>query len=210
MIWMVSRQNPTCLRSDEELVRLAHSGNRSAVESLLCRFRPLVEHKARGYFLLGAEHDDVVQEGMIGLYKAIRDFRGDRAAMFRGFADVCVTRQILTAVKMATRHKHQPLNSYLSLYVSPSGDPDADGCLLDTIPDAHALDPMEHAIGSCHASSCLDNVRSVLSSLEKQVLDAYLQGKTYREMSCEFSCLPKTIDNALQRVRKKIGESLCA
>ena len=208
MIWLASRQNTSCLRSDEDLVILAHSGNRGAIEILLSRFRPLVESKARSYFLLGAEHDDVVQEGMIGLYKAIRDFRGDRVAMFRAFADLCVTRQILTAVKMATRHKHQPLNSYLSLYVSPGNDPESDGCLLDTISDPHALDPMEHAVGSCHASSCLNSVRSALSILERQVLDAYLEGKTYREMSHEFACLPKTIDNALQRVRKKIGESL--
>ncbi len=210
MIWGYSRQTVVCLRSDEELVRLAHCGNRWASESLLCRYRPLVESKARAYFLMGGDHDDVVQEGMIGLYKAIRDFRTDRMSLFRAFADLCVTRQILTAVKMATRHKHFPLNSYLSLNCSPSSDPDAEGSLIDTIADPHALDPMEQAVGSCNATHCLDTVRSVLSTLEKRVLDAYLAGKTYREMSSEFSCLPKTIDNALQRVRRKIGESLAA
>lgn len=194
---------------DEELVRLARTGSMRAAEQLLARYRPLVESKARTYFLLGADHDDVVQEGMIGLYKAIRDFRGERLTRFRAFADLCVTRQIITAVKTATRQKHVPLNAYVSLYHSPLAETEGgDGTLLDCLPDMRIHDP-EHALfHSRETSGKLDEVRRLLSPLETRVLDCYLQGKSYREMSTELSCRPKTVDNALQRVKRKIGETL--
>lgn len=198
------------MRSDEELIRLSHDGSARATESLLARYRPLVENKARAYFLLGADHDDVVQEGMIGLFKAVRDYREHRQSCFRAFADLCVTRHILSAVKTASRLKHFPLNFYHSLYQSSSPDRDADGAILDTLPDPRSCDPVDHVIGRVGAAGRVDAARDLLSGLEERVLDGYLEGKSYREMSHEFSCLPKTIDNALQRVRRKIEISVAA
>lgn len=196
------------LSRDEELVRMARTGCSRATEQLLSKYRPLVESKARSYFLLGADHDDVVQEGMIGLYKAIRDFREDRFARFRAFADLCVTRQIITAVKTATRQKHLPLNAYVSLYRTPSLDMESDSALLECLPDTHSCAPESHLFPPSDASVRLDAVRNTLSPLETRVLDCYLQGKSYREMSAELQCLPKTVDNALQRVKRKISENL--
>jgi RNA polymerase sporulation-specific sigma factor len=193
--------------SDEELVRRAHRGSMRAVEQLLAKYRPLVESKARSYFLLGADHDDVVQEGMIGLFKAIRDFRDDRLAHFRAFADLCVTRQIITAVKAAMRQKHLPLNAYVSLYNTPGSDTEGEGTLLDCLPD-HAGHNPEHLFASPEAAMSLDAVRRALSPLEMRVLECYLEGKSYREMSVELRCQPKTVDNALQRVKRKLGETL--
>jgi len=191
-------------KNDEDLVRLARQGCRTATETLLSRYRPLVESKARAYFLIGGDHDDVVQEGMIGLFKAIRDYRYDRLAQFRGFADLCVTRHILSAVKTATRTKHLPLNYYISFHQGPSSDIDQETTLLDMLPDTRACDPMEHAMGLSGAAAQVAAARSMLSLLEERVLDGYLEGKTYREMSTEMCCVPKTIDNALQRVKRKI------
>ena len=194
-------------KNDEDLVRLARQGCRMATETLLSRYRPLVESKARAYFLLGGDHDDVVQEGMIGLYKAIRDYRCDRLAQFRGFADLCVTRHILSAVKTATRAKHLPLNYYISFHQGPSGDMDQESTLLDMLPDTHACDPLDHAMGLTGAAAQVAAARGMLSMLEERVLDGYLEGKSYREMSAEMRCVPKTIDNALQRVKRKIEAS---
>src|SRR5579871_4253899 len=133
MVMLCPESSVPYLSSDEDLVRLSHTGNTRATEQLLAKYRPLVESKARTYFLLGADHDDVVQEGMIGLYKAIRDFRPHRLARFRAFADLCVTRQIITAVKSATRQKHLPLNAYVSLNHTPTLDMEMDATLLDCL-----------------------------------------------------------------------------
>ncbi len=194
--------------SDEDLVRQARTGSARATEHLLAKYRPLVESKARTYFLLGADHDDVVQEGMIGLYKAIRDYRDDRLARFRAFADLCVTRQIITAVKTATRQKHVPLNAYISLHYTPTADSESDGTLLDCLPDSRVSDPEDFLFHNRETGGRLDAIRHTLSPLESRVLDCYLQGKTYREMSAELRCPPKTVDNALQRVKRKVGENL--
>jgi RNA polymerase sporulation-specific sigma factor len=194
--------------SDEDLVRRARTGNTRATEQLLRKYRSLVESKARSYFLLGADHEDVVQEGMIGLYKAIRDFRDDRLARFRPFADLCVTRQIVTAVKSATRQKHLPLNAYISLHHTSSSDPDCELILIDALPDTRANDPFVCLFHQSEADCRLEAIRQTLSRLEARVLDCYLQGKTYREMSTELKCHPKAIDNALQRVKRKISETL--
>jgi len=194
-------------KNDEDLVRLARQGNQMAAEVLLSRYRPLVESKARAYFLLGAEHDDVVQEGMIGLFKAIRDYRCDRLALFRGFADLCVTRHILSAVKTASRAKHLPLNYYISFHQSASPDMDREMTLLDSLADPGARDPLVSALGLTGAAARVAAARALLSTLEERVLDGYLEGKSYREMSTEMSCVPKTIDNALQRVKRKIESS---
>lgn len=194
--------------SDEDLARQARTGSSRAAEHLLSKYRPLVESKARSYFLLGADHEDVVQEGMIGLYKAIRDFRDDRLAHFRAFADICVTRQIITAVKMATRQKHLPLNAYISLHHTSTSDSESETSLLDCLPDVRLNNPEERLFGSGESSERLDAARQTLSPLETRVLDGYLAGMSYREMSAEFACACKTIDNALQRVKRKIGENL--
>ena len=203
---------PSCLEAshrfhhmrDEELVVYARQGHRIATEQLMTKYKHLVESKARSYFLIGADHEDVVQEGMIGLYKAIRDFRDDRLARFRAFADLCVTRQIITAVKMATRQKHVPLNAYVSLN-GPTQESESDSSLLDFIPDERALDPAVVVIQERDSRILHDTVESALSPLESNVLRCYLEGKSYREMSRELSCRTKCIDNALQRVKRKIG-----
>lgn len=192
--------------SDEDLVRQAHTGSNRATEHLLAKYRPLVESKARTYFVLGADHDDVVQEGMIGLYKAIRDFRDDRLAHFRAFADLCVTRQIITAVKMATRQKHVPLNAYISLNGPPS-DPESETSLLDCLPDTRLGNPEAFLFRAGEMGGRLEAARHTLSPLEAGVLDAYLEGKSYREIAAELRCALKTVDNALQRVKRKLGET---
>lgn len=192
------------LLSDEEVVGLARTGSSSATQYLLVKFRGMVESKARAYYLAGADHEDVVQEGMIGLYKAIRDFRDDRLAHFRAFADLCITRQIITAVKSATRQKHVPLNGYVSLSHN-SGDGDAEICLLDCIPDEHGVDPAEWLIERRDARWLNETARHLLSELEASVLEFYLEGRSYQEMSEVLRRRTKCIDNALQRVKRKVG-----
>lgn len=189
---------------DEEVVSLARDGTPGAAEFLITRYRSLVESKAKSYFVLGADHDDVVQEGMIGLCKAIRDFRGDRLHKFRPFAELCVTRQIITAVKTATRHKHAPLNASISLNQSFHDDV-VDGSLLDVLPDRGAETPEEALIGHRLPPNLNELISDALSDLEQCVLRSYLAGKSYREMGEELHCRTKSIDNALQRVKRKIG-----
>jgi RNA polymerase sporulation-specific sigma factor len=192
---------------DEEVVVYAKRGSKRATEHLIAKYRSLVEGKAKSYFLVGADHEDVVQEGMIGLYKAIRDFRNDKLSRFKAFAELCVTRQIITAVKTATRQKHTPLNSYVSLH-KPVFDDEAEGILMDVIPDGRATDP-EKLLLNRQVSDYLDNqAKYDLSFLESEVLKSYLQGKSYREMALELNCRTKSIDNALQRAKRKIGERL--
>ena len=210
MLMLYAKTSLLSPRNDEELVRCARQGDRTATETLLSRYRPMVESKARTYFLLGAEHDDVVQEGMIGLFKAVRDYRDDRLAQFRAFADLCVTRHILSAVKTASRAKHLPLNYYFSFHQSASPDMERETCLLDSLADPRACDPVDYVIGRTGAAAHVDAARGGLSTLEERVLDAYLEGKSYREMSVEMRCVPKTIDNALQRVKRKIETSCVA
>ena len=189
---------------DEEVAVYASQGHHRATEHLMAKYRHMVESKARSYFLAGADHDDVVQEGMIGLYKAIRDFRNDRLARFRAFAELCVTRQIITAVKTATRQKHLPLNGYISLHYSML-ESDGEGCLLDCIADERGVDPAAWLLDRRDARRLHESIREALSDLEAQVLEFYLQGRTYREMSSELSCRTKCIDNALQRIKRKVG-----
>lgn len=192
---------------DEEVVGLARGGESDATEFLMARYRGLVESKAKAYFVVGADHDDVVQEGMIGLFKAIRDFRDDRTHRFRPFAELCVTRQIITAVKTATRHKHTPLNGSISLNQTIHDD-SADGALIDLLPDRSNDDPGLPVMAEPIPSNIGEFVNGSLSHLEKDVLLSYLDGKSYREMSEELHCRTKSIDNALQRVKRKIGSLL--
>ena len=189
---------------DEEVVDLARAGHSTATEFLITRYRPLVEKKAKAYFLMGADREDVIQEGMIGLYKAIRDFRVDRLNKFRPFAELCVTRQIITAVKTATRQKHVPLNGYVSLHGSGSGEPQ-DSSLLNVLANQESQNPERNALSQTLPQNLLDSMNGSLSELEQQVLRCYLNGLSYREMSRELACHTKSIDNALQRVKRKIG-----
>jgi RNA polymerase sporulation-specific sigma factor len=193
---------------DEEVVCLARDGHPAATEFLITRYRPLVENKARAYFVVGADRDDVIQEGMIGLFKAIRDFREDRLSKFRPFAELCVTRQIITAIKTATRQKHLPLNAYVSLNRSITGDA-TDPSLLDVLPHSEPSVPTTEL--PTDLPRHLDEYAChVLSELERGVLQCYLEGLSYKEMSLRLSCHTKSIDNALQRVKRKIGTLLKA
>lgn len=190
--------------TDEEIIVYARAGHSSAVDYLISKYRHLVESKARTYFLAGADTDDVIQEGMIGLFKAIRDYRTDRLARFRAFADLCVTRQIITAVKSATRQKHIPLNGYVSLNAG-TADLDSETSLIDTIPDEHVEDPAVAVTRERDRADFYRQVYQMLSGLEAEVLDYYLEGRSYREMSERLHCGTKRIDNALQRVKRKIA-----
>jgi RNA polymerase sporulation-specific sigma factor len=188
---------------DEEIVAYAKRGSELATEHLLAKYRSLVEGKAKAYFVVGADREDVIQEGMIGLFKAIRDFRADKLARFRAFAELCITRQIITAVKTATRQKHIPLNKSLSLHASGIGE-DSEGALIDVLPASSTIDPERAALG-LQLQEYLSSSKSKLSPLEAEVLLFYLQGLSYREMAERLSCGTKSVDNALQRAKRKIG-----
>ena len=188
--------------ADEELVELSGAGDKDATECLLVRYKNLVLAKARMYFLAGADEKDIIQEGMIGLFKAIRDFDKDKLTTFKGFAELCIKRQIITAVKTATRQKHMPLNTYVSLS-NPMYDGDAEGLLEEILPSS-ADDPEHLFISKENAEFLTEKMKEVLSSLEKQVLVLYLEGKSYQEIGAILSRSPKSIDNALQRVKKKM------
>ncbi len=188
---------------DEDLVELSAAGDRNATECILARYKNLVRSKARMYFLVGADKEDIIQEGMIGLFKAIRDFDRDRLASFKGFAELCVRRQILTAVKTATRQKHMPLNTYVSLS-NPVNDGESEGVLEEILSNRIEADPERLFISKENAAFINDKIKEVLSDLEKKVLMFYLEGKSYQEIASILSKPQKSIDNALQRVKKKM------
>ena len=192
---------------DEELVWYAHEGDISALEHLINKYKNFVRAKARSYFLIGADREDIVQEGMIGLYKAIRDFRNDKLSSFRAFAELCITRQIITAIKTATRQKHIPLNSYVSLN-KPIYDEESDRTLLDILTAAKITDPEELIISREELASIESKIGEILSGLELEVLMSYLQGKSYQEIACDLDRHVKSIDNALQRVKRKLEKYL--
>ncbi len=189
--------------TDEEAVALASEGDSYAVEYIITKYKNLVKARARTYFLIGADKEDIIQEGMIGLYKAIRDFKPDRLSSFRAFAELCVTRQIITAIKTATRQKHIPLNSYISLN-KPIYDDESEQTLLDTISENRVFDPEEIMIAKEHFSSIEEKMSEVLSKLEWNVLSLYLNGKTYSEIAKKLGKSEKSIDNALQRIKRKV------
>ena len=195
------------LLADEEVAIAAQNGDEQAQEYLINKYRNFVRAKARSYFLIGADREDIIQEGMIGLYKAIRDFRGDKLSSFRAFAELCVTRQIITAIKAATRQKHIPLNSYISLN-KPIYDEDADRTLLDVVTTARINDPEELIISQEEFNDIEDKMGKLLSSLELEVLVFYLEGKSYQEIAKELDRHVKSVDNALQRVKRKLERYL--
>ena len=188
---------------DEEIALLAQQGDEEASAYLLNKYKNFVRSKAHSYFLVGADHEDIVQEGMIGLFKAIRDFRPDKLASFHAFAEICITRQIITAIKTATRQKHIPLNSYIYLN-KPIDEDESERTLMDVITGSRALDPEELLIGQESMSRIESRIDEVLSPLERRVLDAYLDGKSYQEIAEAEGRHVKSIDNALQRVKRKL------
>jgi RNA polymerase sporulation-specific sigma factor len=190
---------------DLQLVLKARNGSTVALDSLIRRYTPFVRLKASSYFLVGGANDDLIQEGLIGLYKAVRDFRPDKETSFRSFAELCVTRQIITAIKTATRFKHSPLNTYVSFSHTPAGqDPDGDCTLGDALPGSHVHDPAVSVISSEELQSLVGCLGTTLSPLESDALRLYLEGCSYEAMASELGCDTKTIDNALQRVKRKI------
>lgn len=193
--------------NDEDIVDLAREGSAVASEYLINKYKNFVRAKARSYFLIGADREDIIQEGMIGLYKAIRDFRSDKLSSFRAFAELCITRQIITAIKTATRQKHIPLNSYVSLN-KPIYDEDSDRTLLDVISGSKVSDPEELIISREEFGDIETKMGEILSDLEWRVLMAYLDGKSYQEIANELGRHVKSIDNALQRVKRKLERYL--
>ncbi len=187
--------------NDEALALAAQAGDEGALTELLSRYRGTVWVKSASYFLAGGEHDDVVQEGMIGLYKAIRDFDPERPASFRSFAELCITRQIQTAVKLASRQKHLPLNRYISLSKSDTPSEDAP---LELPDESYGVDPAKVVLNRELLEDLANGINTLLSELEKQVLIQHLDGKSYQEIATEMDKQVKSIDNALQRVKRKL------
>ena len=194
---------------DTYLVALAKRGSADAYERIIKRYRGFVRLKASSYFLLGGDSEDLIQEGLVGLYKAIRDFRSDRESSFRNFAELCITRQIITAVKTSTRNKHTPLNEYVSFSQTPAaGGGDGDPTLDELLPGPSAHDPVNQVISSEELHCLVACLSSVLSELESSVLSLYLDGHSYEAIAARLECDTKTVDNALQRVKRKVGAHL--
>ncbi len=202
------RQNsPFVEKLDEEVIVEAKKGDVRAQEYLISKYENFVKSKAKSYFLIGADKEDIYQEGMIGLFKAIRDFKSDKLSSFKAFAELCVTRQIITAIKTATRQKHIPLNTYVSLN-KPIYDEESDRTLLDVLSEAKVADPEELIISREELNHIQSEIGEVLSSLEMEVLTSYLDGKSYQEIACDLDRHAKSIDNALQRVKRKLEKCL--
>ena len=190
---------------DLQLVLRARNGDEAALDQLMRRYTGFVRLKASSYFLAGGDADDLIQEGMIGLYKAMRDFRHDKETSFRSFAELCVTRQIITAIKTATRFKHSPLNTYVSFSHTPAGqESDGDCTLGDALPGPSTNDPSSCVISTEELQSLVGCLGTTLSSLESDALRLYLEGLSYEQMAEDLGCDTKTIDNALQRVKRKV------
>ncbi len=190
--------------TDERLAQLSQAGDDEATEYLLSKYRTLVRRKARTYFLIGADREDIVQEGMIGLFKAVRDYKEDRQSGFRAFAELCITRQIITAIKMATRQKHAPLNTYVSLN-RPLGFEEYELTLLDVVSrEEQVLDPEEIVIHREQFTDIGAKLSGILSAFERKVLSLYIRGESYQEIGAVLGKEPKSIDNALQRIKHKI------
>ena len=190
---------------DLQLVLRARNGDGDALDVLIRRYTGFVRLKASSYFLAGGDSEDLVQEGLIGLYKAVRDFRSDKETSFRSFAELCVTRQIITAIKTATRFKHAPLNTYVSFSHTPAGQESDGECSLgDALPGPSVDDPSVCVISTEELQSLVFTLGTGLSRLEADALRLYLEGCSYEEMAEELGCDTKTIDNALQRVKRKI------
>ncbi len=189
---------------DLRLVIRARNGDGAALDALMRKYTGFVRLKASSYFLAGGESDDLIQEGLIGLYKAVRDFRSDKETSFRSFAELCITRQIITAIKAATRFKHQALNAYVSFSQTPAGQDDGDCTLGDALPGPNVQDPAICVISTEELQSLVFSLGTGLSPLESDALRLYMEGLSYEQMAEELGCDTKTIDNALQRVKRKV------
>ena len=194
-------------KPDEEIVMEAKTENNRAQEYLISKYENFVKAKAKSYFLIGADKEDIYQEGMIGLYKAIRDYKPERSTSFKAFAEICITRQIITAIKTATRQKHIPLNTYISLN-KPIYEEESEKTLLDVLTGLKVSDPEELIISKEQMKYIEDKITKVLSGLELEVLNSYLDGKSYQEIACDLERHSKSIDNALQRVKRKLEKCL--
>jgi RNA polymerase sporulation-specific sigma factor len=194
---------------DGFLIALAKQGNATAYDHIVRRYYAFVRLKASSYFLAGGDADDLIQEGLVGLYKAVRDFRSDRESSFRNFAELCITRQIITAVKTSTRNKHVPLNQYVSFSSAPSGaGDDWDATLDEVLPGSPVHDPVNQVISTEELQALVACISTTLSELESRVLALYLDGHSYEEIGHRLDCDCKTVDNALQRVKRKVGHHL--
>ena len=190
---------------DSYLVALAKQGSPTAYDGIVRRYYGFVRLKASSYFLAGGDHDDLVQEGLVGLYKAVRDYRSDRESSFRNFAELCIHRQIITAVKTASRNKHTPLNRYVSFSATPAGASESEPTLDEILPGPTAHDPVNQAISSEELRALIACLSTVLSELESRVLGLYLDGHSYQDIGVKLGCEAKTVDNALQRVKRKVA-----
>ena len=199
---------PLTEMADDELVARFQGGDEAAVCVLLERYRRFARAKARGYFLVGADSDDIEQEGLIGLYKAARDFRSDRQASFRAFAELCITRQVITAVKTATRQKHQPLNQYVSISNVRGSDDPGERAVEDLLDDHHVLDPAEEVVAGERMDAMRQSMDEMLSGLEVDVLRLYVEGNSYQQIGERLGRHVKSIDNALQRIKRKLDQHL--
>jgi RNA polymerase sporulation-specific sigma factor len=208
----ISQNSHSQLQVDDGfLIALAKQGNPDAYDRLVRRYYGFVRLKASSYFLAGGDSDDLIQEGLVGLYKAIRDYRTDRESSFRNFAELCITRQIITAVKTATRNKHTPLNQYLSFSSSPSNSAgEGEPTLDEMIPGPSVHDPVNQVISTEELQALVACLSTVLSELESRVLSLYLDGHSYEDVGKRLDCDTKTVDNALQRVKRKVGTHLAA
>ncbi len=188
---------------DEELIYLASQGDLVAEECLINKYKKLVKIKARSYFLIGADTEDIIQEGMIGLYKAVRNYQFKKLSSFKAFAELCITRQIITAIKSATRQKHIPLNSYISLN-RPIYNEDSDRTLLDIVDNISINDPQDLFLNGEKLNNLKVRIKKILSDLERDVLESYLDAKSYQEIAADLGRHVKSIDNALQRIKRKL------
>jgi RNA polymerase sporulation-specific sigma factor len=210
---LVARLSPTKAQAqvaveDSYLIALAKQGSPDAYDRLVRRYFSFVRLKASSYFLVGGDSEDLIQEGLVGLYKAIRDYRSDRESSFRNFAELCITRQIITAVKTATRNKHTPLNGYVSFSSTPAGALESEPTLDEVLPGSTVHDPVNQVISSEELRSLVACLSTVLSDLESRVLSLYLDGHSYSAIGEQLDCDGKTVDNALQRVKRKVGAHL--
>jgi RNA polymerase sporulation-specific sigma factor len=193
---------------DMYLIALAKQGDMTAYDRIVRRYYGFVRLKASSYFLAGGDGEDLIQEGLVGLYKAVRDYRSDRESSFRNFAELCITRQIITAVKTATRNKHTPLNGYVSFSQTPASAPEGEPTLEEVIPGPSVHDPALQVISSEELKALVGWLSSTLSELESRALSLYLDGRSYEEIAGRLTCDPKAVDNALQRVKRKVGAHL--
>ena len=209
MARLKTSSNPQLQVEDGYLIALAKQGHADAYDRIVRRYYGFVRLKASSYFLIGGDSDDLIQEGLVGLYKAVRDYRSDRESSFRNFAELCITRQIITAVKTATRNKHTPLNQYVSFSTSSAGvSADSEPTLEEVLAGSSVHDPVNQVISSEELRALVACISTALSELESRVLALYLDGHSYDEVGRRLGCDCKTVDNALQRVKRKVGQHL--